>query len=235
MDKILFFSDVHGNMPAALALEKEIKRIKPDDIWFLGDAVGKGPESDKAVDWVRATAKHFIKGNWDDGIASKAYPNDKFYWDQIGEERSQWLKSLPFEDEILISGLYFRMVHGRPTDRLYQAYDTWEEMAEGFKSKISDRIYDGYICADSHMPYIRTCEKGYAINTGSVGNNLGIPKVHAVLVEGNLGSSEPGPVSFNIISIPYKNEESRDLVDMYPDLPRGEAFKNEVMTGVYSR
>ena len=65
MDKILFIADLHGNMPATLALEKEINRIQPDDIWFLGDAVGKGPESDKTVDWVRAHCNHFLSGNWD--------------------------------------------------------------------------------------------------------------------------------------------------------------------------
>ena len=40
MQKILFLADLHGNMPATLALEKEIDKIKPDDVWFLGDAVG---------------------------------------------------------------------------------------------------------------------------------------------------------------------------------------------------
>ena len=46
MGKILFLSDIHGNMPAVYALEKAIDKIQPDDIWFLGDAVGKGPEND---------------------------------------------------------------------------------------------------------------------------------------------------------------------------------------------
>ena len=67
MQKILFLADLHGNMPATLALEKEIEKIKPDDIWFLGDAVGKGPESDKTLDWVRKNCNHFIAGNWDLG------------------------------------------------------------------------------------------------------------------------------------------------------------------------
>ena len=40
MGKILFLADIHGNMPAVRALEKEIEKIAPDDIWFLGDAVG---------------------------------------------------------------------------------------------------------------------------------------------------------------------------------------------------
>ena len=51
--KILFLADLHGNMPATLAMEKEIKNLGVDKIWFLGDAVGKGPESDKTCDWVR--------------------------------------------------------------------------------------------------------------------------------------------------------------------------------------
>ena len=65
MSKILFLADLHGNMPATLALEKEIEKIKPDLIWFLGDAVGKGPDSDKTLDWVCAHCDKFIAGNWD--------------------------------------------------------------------------------------------------------------------------------------------------------------------------
>ena len=45
MKKIVFLADLHGNMPATLAMEKELERIEPDDLWFLGDAIGKGPES----------------------------------------------------------------------------------------------------------------------------------------------------------------------------------------------
>ena len=53
MWKIVLLADLHGNMPATLALEKELEKIKPDEVWFVGDAVGKGPESDKTLDWVR--------------------------------------------------------------------------------------------------------------------------------------------------------------------------------------
>ena len=107
-------------MPATLALEKEMDRIRPDDIWFLGDAVGKGPESDKTLDWVRDHCGHFIKGNWDDGCVMSAKPDctdpgpNAFYCDQLGKERLDWLESLPLEDEILISGISFRLIHGRP-------------------------------------------------------------------------------------------------------------------------
>lgn len=76
MSKVLFLSDIHGNMPAVRALEKEIEKIKPDDIYFLGDAVGKGPENDQAVDWIRENCKHWVKGNWDDFVCLQARKRD---------------------------------------------------------------------------------------------------------------------------------------------------------------
>ena len=40
--KIILLADLHGNLPATLAMEEELNRVGPDDVWFLGDAVGKG-------------------------------------------------------------------------------------------------------------------------------------------------------------------------------------------------
>lgn len=235
MDKILFISDIHGNMPAVEALERELPNIKPDKIYFLGDAVGKGPESHLTLDWVRNHCDVIIRGNWDDGLLQNQFSNDKYYRKQVGEEGLNWIKTLPFETEVLISGLWFRLIHGRPTDRLYLSYDSMEELEKGFISKVTDRVFDAYICADSHMPYIRNCYKGYAINTGSVGNSLGVPRVHGIIVEGNLGSKEKTPISFNVLSIPYDNQEAVRRCDLYPDMPWPDAYKKEILTGHYGR
>ncbi|MBO2517453.1 MAG: hypothetical protein CW338_09345 [Clostridiales bacterium] len=238
MSRILFFSDIHGNMPALRALEKEIEKIKPDQLRFVGDAVGKGPEGDQAVDWLRAHDVRCVRGNWDEGVCrnyhDRLYPEHFFYWRQLGEERIRWLESLPLEDEILISGMNIRVVHGRPSDRLFQAYDSWEELASGFTSKLTGKVYDSYICADSHMPYFRACSHGYAVNTGSVGNSLGVPRVHAVLLEGDIGGTEKTPLSCSILSIPYDNEAAALAAEKYPDFPSREAWQNEVRTGEYS-
>lgn len=238
MGKILFLADIHGNMPALHALESEMERIAPDDIRFLGDAVGKGPENDRAVDWVRKNCRHYVKGNWDDGICRDFRENGiqgNFYCKQLGRERIEWLDSLPFEDEVLISGQWLRLIHGRPVDRLYQAYDGWDALMQGFKSKVTDRVYGGYICADSHMPYVRACSLGYAVNTGSVGNSLGVPRVHALVVEGDIGGEELAPIRFDILSIPYDNQAAADIAAHYPDLPQLESYQREVLTGIYSR
>ncbi len=241
MSKILFLADLHGNMPATLALEKELERIKPDDVWFLGDAVGNGPENDKTVDWVRSHCRHFIAGNWDDGCvkASKASRNpddpaqDEFYVEQLGKERLKWLESLPFEDEVLISGINFRLIHGRPVDQNYHPYLSMEQLESGF-TDTKGVLHGGFISADCHMPYIKEMALGYAINTGSVGNSLGVTRCHALVIEGELGSKELSPISMTILSIPYDNKLAAEIADKYP-LPNKEAYKTEVLTGKYSR
>lgn len=258
MSKLLFAADFHGNYVATMALDAEIKKIQPDEIFFLGDAIGKGPDNDKTCDWVRANCNHFIKGNWDRMLnysrIPNGYPMHEFYRNQIGEERFNWLESLPFEDEVLISGLNFRLLHGRPSDLNYHPYLTIEELKKGLwgygkncTSVTEDdagnvtlvgtkRKFDGFIGADCHMPYIQTLPGGgYAINTGSVGNSLGVANCHCLLIEGELGSTEKTPLKMSILSIPYDNEKAALRAKETVDLPDSEAFQKEVLTGVYSR
>jgi predicted phosphodiesterase len=229
--KIVLLADLHGNMVATEAMERELDRICPDDIWFLGDAVGKGPESDKTCDWARTHCRHWLAGNWDTDMVR--YPDFNAYFiQQLGQERIDWLNSLPLEDELEISGIRFRLVHGRFLDPLYLSYDSDEKLREGFRFHDGRPEASGLICADSHRPFVRPLEGGYALNTGSVGNNLSLPRAHALLLEGEEG---PAPLRITILSVPYDNKKAAERADLYPDLPRKESFQREVMTGIYSR
>ena len=229
--KIAVLADLHGNMVATEAMERELDRIRPDEVWFLGDAVGKGPESDRTIDWVRTHCDHWIAGNWD-RVLSVLPEKNAFYINQIGQERLDWLNSLPLEDELELGGMRFRLVHGREIDPLYVSNDPEEKLRGGL------RFHDGrpdancLICADAHRPFIRPLEGGYAINTGSVGNNLGVTRAHALLLEGEHGA---GPIRITILSVPYDNHKAAEIAESYPELPKKEAYCNEVMTGVYSR
>ena len=229
--KIVLLADLHGNMVATEAVERELDRIRPDDIWFLGDAVGKGPESDKTCDWARTRCNHWIAGNWDRGLSSHR-DEEPFYAKQIGPERFAWLDSLPLEEELEISGFRFRLVHGRFLDPLYLSFDPDEKLRAGFRFHDGRPEANGLICADSHRPFIRPLEGGYALNPGSVGDNLSVTRAHALLLEGEAG---PAPLGITILSVPYDNREAAARTELYPDLPMGEAFRNEVLTGVYSR
>lgn len=229
--KIVVLADLHGNMVATEAIEQELNKIQPDDIWFLGDAVGKGPESDKTIDWVREHCNHWIAGNWD-RILSEVPEKNAFYIKQIGQERLDWLNSLPLEDELEIGGMRFRLVHGRAIDPLYVSSDPVEKLREGLCFHDGRSDANGLICADAHRPFVRPLEGGYAINTGSVGNNLGVPRAHALLLEGEPGS---GSIRITILSVPYDNRMAAEIANSYPELPKKEAYQNEVMKGVYSR
>lgn len=229
--KVLFLGDLHGNWPATEALDRCLKDIGADETWFLGDAVGKGPSNAETCDWVREHCDHYIGGNWDYGIGGKEYPADHYYWNQLGEERMRWLNGLPREAEITLGGIRFRLFHGRPVTPLMGAGTPSEELDKAFVS--GGENYGGIIFADSHRPFIRTVSRGYVANTGSVGNSLGVPRAHALLVEesGNPG----GMLRMSILCIPYDNEAAADIARRDPELPFKEAYIHEVMTGIYSR
>lgn len=231
--RIAMLGDLHGNLPATLAMEKALGSLRIDEIWFLGDAVGKGPQSRETCDWVRANCTRFVGGNWDYGVGGKRFPADVYYWDQLGPERLDWLNSLPREMEATISGVHFRLFHGRPVTELMHAQTDKAVMTEAFTAQ--GTTYDGVIFADSHRPYLRTLDVGYFINTGSVGNNLGVPKAHALIVEGELASAAPAPLQLTILSVPYDNEAAVAAALADDKLPYRDAYIREIRTGIYSR
>lgn len=228
-------ADLHGNFTAAEAMEKELNRIAPDEVWFLGDAVGKGPQSAETCDWVRRNCHRFIGGNWDYWIADddNTYKSNEFFRRQLGAERLAWLAALPRELDVTVSGVRFRVFHGRPAADLIQGWDSEEYMKPFFTA---DGItYDGIICGDSHRPFVRSTASGYAINTGSVGNSLGVPNAHALLLEGEPDAPSPAPLRMTILSVPYDNKAAADIARRTEGLPAKEAYINEILTGVYSR
>ena len=50
MKKIAVFSDIHGNYQVLDAILNDIKKYNYDEVIFLGDAIGIGPEPYKCLD-----------------------------------------------------------------------------------------------------------------------------------------------------------------------------------------
>ena len=71
MDQIAVISDIHGNIPALEASLHDIQRRSIQQIYCLGDLVGKGPNSELAVDMCREFCALTVRGNWDESIIAK--------------------------------------------------------------------------------------------------------------------------------------------------------------------
>lgn len=231
--KIALIADLHGNLPATLAMEQALKQAAVEEIWFLGDAVGKGPSNAETCDWVRQHCTLCVGGNWDYGIGGKEYAADQYFWDQLGEERLHWLNALPREAEATVSGVRFRLFHGRPVTELMQVQDDKQTLGAAFTGP--GGVYSGVIFADSHRPFVRTLREGYIINTGSVGNSLGVPKAHALILEGEKDAQEPGVLMMSVMSVPYDTQAAVDLAMADAQMPHRDAYIREIMTGEYSR
>lgn len=230
--RLALVADLHGNWPATQAMDRELKRLCAEDIWFVGDAVGKGPDSALTCDWVMENCSRCIGGNWDYGIGGKHYPADQYYWDQLGPERMKWLRELPDEMNFWFSGIHFRMFHGRPVHELMKVTTEREVLEATFRY---NGCYTGVIFADSHRPFVRTLTTGYILNTGSVGNSTGVPNAHALLLEGEPDGREKGPLLMTVLSVPYDTGEAVRRAEADPELPHKEAWIREITTGVYSR
>ena len=232
--RIALIADLHGNRPATLALERDLARVQPDDIWCLGDIVGKGPSSDFTFDWAHAHCSLILGGNWDYGVGHKQFPADGFYWQQLGEERLARLRELPLEHECWFSGRRLRLFHGRPVMENLVTVHHDPSLLQPYFEDVSGARYDAVIYADAHRQAMRTLTPGVMVNIGSVGNNLGEPRCCYAILEGDPGR-EPAPFEIRLRQVDYDRRQAVEDAAGTPLVPNIAAFINEVETGVYSR
>ena len=232
--KLALIADLHGNWTATQALEKDLQRRNIDEIYCLGDLVGKGPSSHKTFDWVFDNCSVVIGGNWDYGLNRKLFPADGFYWEQLGQSRLDKLATLPKEHHFTLCGQHLRMIHGRPvtSDGLLNPTADPQEILPYLTS--DDKTFQGLIYADWHRAFYRVLSGGLVINTGSVGNSMGVPNVFYAILEGTMGKAV-APLDVTLVSLPYNNQKAVKEALATPGLPNREAYIAEVTTGVYSR
>ncbi len=228
---IALVSDLHGNMTAVQALENDLKQRGADAIWCLGDLVGKGPSSDRTFDWAMANCDLILRGNWDEGVGMKLFPNDSFYYDQLGPQRLEKLLSFPLEHRTRLSGRNIRLLHGRPI---------MKELINPHLSPLADldALFQdefqvvGY--ADTHRQSLRTLSTGILFNTGSVGNGLGQNLVQYVLMEGD-PNSDTAPFDLRMVTLPYNIEQAVEETMAQQNLPGASLFIKEIRSGIYAR
>lgn len=233
LKEIALVADLHGNWPATRAVAADIRGRGIEEIWCLGDIVGKGPSSPLTFDWAVENCGIILQGNWDEGIGSRRFPKDGFYYDQLGEERMERLLSFPLEHVCWVSGRKMRLFHGRPT--MPEPFHVHREEAVLRPYFAPDFTLVGY--ADVHRQGVRVFNEGVLFNTGSVGNPLGVTLAQYVILRGDFGSREMGPLDVVTVSLPYDRDQAvRDAREAgEKGLVNADLFCREIETGVYAR
>lgn len=234
MTDIALVADLHGNLPAVEAVDADIRARGIQQIWCLGDVVGKGPSSADTFDWAVSRCQVIVQGNWDEGIGKKLFPKDEFYYRQLGDKRMKALLEFPLEHICTLSGRRIRLFHGRPLmpKALYVHVD--DETLLPYFSPDYDVV--GY--ADVHRQGMRIVgAQGIIFNTGSVGNGLGVPMAQYAILRGEWDANGQAPFDVSLVTLPY--DRARAIRDAEEAGRRGlvnaDLFCREIETGRYAR
>lgn len=188
MDKIAIISDIHGNITALNAVLDDIKSRNITKIFCLGDSITKCTHPDLVIDKLRKVCEIILIGNCDYAICHPSVKN-RNYWSRniIGEERAEFIASLPISYEFYMSGHLIRLFHASP----YSLNEIYNPMFSNRHSNYShleiskpDRLFEntefinktnadpipdivGY--GHIHTPFVVRYKNKTLFNPGSVG------------------------------------------------------------------
>ncbi|MBX5455882.1 MAG: metallophosphoesterase family protein [Thermogemmatispora sp.] len=202
------FSDIHANLEAleaVLAKIDEISKEKPiDQIWFLGDLVGYGPDPNACISLLRERTDVIIAGNHDwaavnkidlDDFSAAARISAEWTAQQLTEEHREFLANLP--ERLDIGDV--TLVHGSPYGPLWE-YLTSEVLAERSFQYFSSRFC---FVGHTHIPVIfqQPMSVNKADSSGASGERAQETAFAATAAEadesstGNSGSERSAPAS----------------------------------------
>ena len=177
--RILIFSDLHANLEALAALHAVEK--PPDALFFLGDAVGYGPDPAACLGWVRAHVTHAVRGDHDHATANGGdFASPPEYRDlaiatrehtlrQLKPDALAYLRALPTTARVELGGAKFFLAHGSPHKPMVRAFDFVTAPEDSLRAEIEGIDADVILLGHTHMPGIRRVGKTHLVNPGSLG------------------------------------------------------------------
>ncbi len=209
-------SDVHSNLEALNAVIEDLKSRGIRDVYFLGDAVGYGPDPDACVETLKAECTVMLAGNHDMAAAGLAdlsrfnmHARAAIEWtSQVMQgEHIRLLSRLPVKADIPIKNIV--IVHSTPCEP-----EKWHYLLRIQDAELHFRCFAAQVCfiGHSHSPVIieqfpsgemithkkatqLNPENRYIVNAGSVGQPRdGNPMAGYALVENNY---------LEIVRVPY--------------------------------
>lgn len=184
-----FFSDVHANLEALKACIIDFQAEKLDKLYFLGDAVGYGPNPDECVKLIDEISEVKLMGNHDYAALGLMETD---YFNQYAAESVGWTKTSLSEKAIEIMSDFeltrqvkdILLVHASPKEP-----ENWHYILDMDDAEDNFDYFEQKIClvGHTHRPYIVaksdegpgvlsknteetiTDENRYLINIGSLG------------------------------------------------------------------
>lgn len=209
-------SDVHSNLEAFKVVLTDVEQKRIEDIVFLGDAVGYGPDPNECIELLVERCKTLLAGNHDWGVLGltdityfNEYARYAIEWTRsmLAEKNSNILRSFPVKEESRNDDILF--VHSTPREP-----EEWHYLLTLWDAEINFRYFDNKFCFLGHSHYPFIIEKlpseelityketarikksaRYIINAGSVGQPRdGDPRACYAII---------GDEKVEIVRIPY--------------------------------
>lgn len=195
--RIAILSDAHGNLEAVKAVFADIAElVKPDEIWFIGDAVGYGPQPSEVIELIRGRTRLMLRGNHDtalfdpdtfDDLNPRARVALEWTRDQMSDAEIDFLRKLPIYWEDEVSELF--LSHASP----YQA-NKWHYI---FTSEDAERAFSALenpllITGHSHIPLCFCKKRTITSQVVGVDEIEIVPGTRYLLNPGSVGQPRDG-------------------------------------------
>jgi predicted phosphodiesterase len=151
-----FFSDVHSNLEALRSVAEDFQKEKLEKIFFLGDAVGYGPDPNECVELIQQLSTKPLMGNHDYAALDMM---ETSWFNQYAREAIEWTKDKLNEDNFQILSDYvmdnrfqiFHMVHSTPKDP-----QSWDYIFDLDEAEENFGFFQALVClvGHSHRPFI---------------------------------------------------------------------------------
>jgi putative phosphoesterase len=181
--RIAVIGDIHANLPALRAVLDDVTRIGADELFCVGDIVGRGPHPNEVVDELRRLEIPTVQGNWDEAIGmdreqtgaawatreAEDLGTASMRWsaEALTEESRAWLRQLPTSMRVPLAGRSIFLFHGSP---LRQNEYLWADRPSRVFARIaSDEADDLFCFGHTHEAWHRVMGQAHFVACGSVG------------------------------------------------------------------
>ena len=237
MIRLAILADLHANLAATLAVHADVQRRGVNDLWVLGDLVGKGPRPKEVLEWTQAHASHVIQGNWDARVAGATNrPQDLWPRSKLSPAQLGYLGALPYGIEEQFSGAWWRFVHASSRGLFHRLYphSSLADQISAFEPSPGYGLAqhaDALVYADMHEALLLDVEGRPLINCGSVGNPLDSTLPCYLILEFDPHSPSH---SATFVRLTYDRDEEISAAEA-SGMPFIKEYVTELLTGAFQK